>query len=254
MTDARRPNEARARRQRQGGRTIADRVGAVDWTGVSTDLDEVGVADAGPVLTAGECRSLAAMYADDERFRSTVDMARHRYGRGRYRYFEQPLPDAVTELRAALWPHLLALAREWAARRNRAAPWPDAFDDWLAVCHAGGQRRPTPLLFEYREGDWNALHQDLYGELVFPLQVVIGLDRPELDYTGGEFVVVGQRPRAQSRATAVRLERGHAVVFATREHPVRTMRGWSNGPTRHGVSVVRSGRRRTLGLIFHDAE
>lgn len=241
------------RRQAAAGRTVTDRIGEIDWGAVSAGLDETGVADAGPLLTARECRSLAARFGDDALFRATVDMARHRYGRGRYRYFDHPLPALVTDLRAALWPHLLSIAREWAERRSRPAPWPDAFEEWLATCHAAGQRRPTPLLFEYREGDWNALHQDLYGELVFPLQVVIGLDRAGLDYTGGELVVVGQRPRAQSRATTVTLDRGHAVVFATREHPVRTARGWANGPTRHGVSTVRSGRRRTLGLIFHDA-
>jgi hypothetical protein len=235
------------------GDAVAERVDGLDWAGVVDELDDHGVADCGPLLAATECRSVAALYADDTRFRSTVDMARHRYGRGRYRYFARPLPALVDELRAAFWPHLLPIARDWAARSGRASPWPDDFGDWLSACAAGGQTRPTPLLFEYRTGDWNALHQDLYGELVFPLQVVIGLDRPGADYRGGELVLVEQRPRAQSRPTVVELQRGHAVVFATRDHPVRSSRGWSNRPTRHGVSVVRAGRRRTLGLIFHDA-
>jgi len=240
-------------RDRRAPEAIAARVDALDWAAVHDDLDEYGVADAGPLLTAAECGALADLYVDDERFRSSVDMARHRYGRGRYRYFDHPLPELVADLRAACWPHLLRIARDWAARLDRPSPWPDAFEDWLDVCHDDGQLLPTPLLFEYREGDWNALHQDLYGDRVFPLQVVIGLDRPGVDYRGGEFVLVEQRPRAQSRPTVVALRRGHAVVFATREHPARTARGWSNRPTRHGVSVVHSGRRRTLGLIFHDA-
>lgn len=233
---------------------VTKRVDRIDWPHVAGDLDEVGLAIAGPVLQAKECRSIAGLYEQDDRFRSTVDMARHRFGQGQYRYFAHPLPDTVTALRAAFWPHLLAIARCWAERREQPAPWPDAFDDWLDRCHAAGQTRPTPLMLSYGPGDWNALHRDLYGELVFPLQVVIGLDRPGVDYSGGEFVVVEQRPRAQSRATAVAIERGQAVVFTTRDRPARSKRGWANAPMRHGASAVRSGRRRTLGLIFHDAE
>jgi hypothetical protein len=148
---------------------------------------------------------------------------------------------------------LLAVAREWATRRGQPAPWPDELDEWLDHCHAAGQVRPTPLMLRYGAGDWNALHRDLYGDLVFPLQVVIGLDDPAVDYTGGEFVVVEQRPRAQSRATSTVVHRGHALVFSTRDRPVRSRRGWANAPIRHGVSVVRSGQRHTLGLVFHDA-
>jgi hypothetical protein len=196
---------------------------------------------------------VAALYDDDDRFRSTIDMARHRFGRGEYRYFAHPLPDLVLELRAAFWPHLLPIAREWAARRGHPAPWPDAFDEWLDSCHAAGQRRPTPLMLRYGAGDWNALHRDLYGELVFPLQVVIGLDEPGVDYDGGEFVVVEQRARAQSRPTVTTIRRGHGLVFTTRDRPVRTSRGWASVPMRHGVSTVHSGHRRTLGLVFHDA-
>src|SRR5438132_1662575 len=184
---------------------------------------------------------------------STGEMARYRFGQGQYRYFDQPLPKLVAELRAAFWPHLLPIARAWAGRLGQPAPWPDSLDDWLEQCHEAGQTRPTPLLLRYGPGDWNALHRDLYGELVFPLQVVIGLDRPDLDYTGGEFITLEQRPRAQSRGTASAIAQGQGLVFTTRDRPVPSRRGWSAAPMRHGVSVLRSGRRRTLGLVFHDA-
>jgi hypothetical protein len=238
------------------GRSVhdrVDRVDAVDWTAVGAALDDAGVAPVGLVLSPTECRALAGLYDDAGRFRSTVDMARHRFGQGQYRYFDYPLPEVVAELRAAFWPHLLPIAREWAARRDAAIPWPDDLDRWLAQCHAAGQSRPTPLMLRYGAGDWNALHRDLYGELVFPLQVVVGLDEPGADYDGGELVVVEQRPRAQSRATVLTVPRGHGVVFSTRDRPIRTTRGWSSAPMRHGLSTVRSGRRRALGLIFHDA-
>lgn len=239
---------------RRSSRSLVDRVDAIDWGAVTDGLDDVGVAVGGPLLSGAECRSLIGLYDETDRFRSTIDMARHRFGAGQYRYFAHPLPEIVTELHAAFWPHLLPIAREWAARRDHPTSWPDDLDDWLDRCHAAGQTRPTPLVLRYGPGDWNALHRDLYGELVFPLQVVIGLDRPEVDYTGGEVVVVEQRPRAQSRATSTTIVQGHGLVFTTRDRPIRTARGWSNGPIRHGVSTVRSGRRHTLGLIFHDAE
>jgi len=233
--------------------SIAKRVDALDWTALAAGLDELGGALAGPLLGAAECAALVRLYDEERRFRSTVDMARHRFGEGQYRYFAHPLPPLVAKLRAAFWPHLLPIAREWAERLSRDAPWPDAFEDWLEQCHAAGQTRPTPLLLRYGAGDWNALHRDLYGELVFPLQVVVGLERPGADHQGGEFVLVEQRPRAQSRATVVTIPRGHALVFTTRERPVRSQRGWSAAPVRHGLSVVRSGHRHALGLIFHDA-
>jgi uncharacterized protein len=234
-------------------RAVATRVAALDWDGVTADLDDVGIADAGPLLDPAECTSIAALYTDDARFRSTIDMARHRFGQGEYRYFSAPLPPLVSELRAAFWPHLLPIARDWAERRRQPAPWPDDLDAWLARCHGAGQVRPTPLILRYGVGDWNALHRDLYGDLVFPLQVVIGLDAPGRDYSGGELVVVEQRPRAQSRATVLPIGQGHAVVVTTRDRPVRSARGWAGAPMRHGVSTVRSGRRHTLGLLFHDA-
>jgi hypothetical protein len=233
--------------------SLTGRVDRLSWPAVADGLDDVGVAPTGPLLSGQECRSLKDLYDDDARFRSTIEMGRHRFGEGQYRYFARPLPDIVAELRTAFWPHLLPIARDWARRRDQPSPWPDDFGDWLHRCHAAGQTRPTSLMLRYRAGDWNALHRDLYGELVFPLQVVIGLDEPGVDYDGGEFVVVEQRPRAQSRATSVTIARGHGLVVTTRDRPVRTTRGWANAPMRHGVSVVRSGRRHALGLIFHDA-
>lgn len=218
-----------------------------------TELDELGSAPLGPLLTAEECASLVATFDDASAFRSTVDMARHRFGRGVYRYFACPLPEVVDGLRHRLYPLLLPVAREWAARLGRDAPWPDDLDDWLARCHDAGQRRPTPLVLRYGAGDWNALHQDLYGDLVFPLQVVVGLDEPGRDYTGGELVLYEVRPRAQSRATVRPLPRGHGVVITTRDRPTPSARGWSAAPMRHGVSTVHTGRRHTLGIIFHDA-
>ena len=167
------------------------------WAGVAAGLDDLGIAHAGRLLDDDECRALAEMFVDDERFRSTVDMAAHRFGEGRYRYFSRPLPPVVERLRAACWPHLLPIARDWADRLGAPAPWPDDLGEWLDRCHAAGQTRSTPLLLRYGPGDWNALHRDLYGDLVFPLQVVVGLDAPGIDHTGGEFVVVEQRPRAQ---------------------------------------------------------
>jgi hypothetical protein len=234
--------------------TAAERGDALEWSVLVDELDDSGIALTPPVLTTDECAAVSDLYFDDTRFRSTVNMAQHRFGAGEYRYFDHPLPEIVVALREAFWRRLLPVARSWAERRDQPAPWPDSFADWLEQCHAAGQRRPTPLMLSYGPGDWNALHRDLYGELVFPLQVVIALNEPEVDYTGGEFVVVEQRPRAQSRATSMTIPRGHGLVFTTRDRPVRTRNGWANAPMRHSVSTVRSGARRTVGLIFHDAE
>jgi hypothetical protein len=233
--------------------TIETRVGQVDWHAVVEEVDAYGCALTSEILDPDECRSISSLYDEKERFRATIDMARHRFGSGQYRYFARPFPAVVAQLREALYPRLLPIARDWAARLGQPAPWPDTLEAWIDMCHAGGQSRPTPILLRYGEGDWNALHRDLYGELVFPLQVVIGLDEPEVDYTGGEFLLVEQRPRAQSRGTSTVLRRGHALVFTTRDRPVRSARGWSASPVRHGVSTVRSGSRHTLGLVFHDA-
>jgi hypothetical protein len=230
-----------------------ERVGALDWQALAGQLDDAGLASTGPLLTTGECVGIAGLYDDVTRFRSTIDMGRHRFGSGEHRYFDYPLPELVAQLRHAFYPRLLAVARAWADRLGRPAARPDSLDEWLDRCHRAGQCKPTPVLLRYAAGDWNALHRDLYGDLVLPLQVVIGLDRPGADYSGGELLLVEQRPRAQSRGHAVVIEQGHGIVFTTRDRPFRSARGWSSSPVRHGVSTVRSGRRRTLGLLFHDA-
>ncbi len=230
-----------------------DRVSATDWNAVRADLDAYGCGLTGPLLTAAEAAAIAALYPDDARFRSTVDMKRYRFGEGEYRYFAEPFPAAVTALKQALYPRLLPIARDWWARLGRPTPWPDSLGQWLEMCHAAGQPKSTPILLKYQAGGWNALHRDLYGALVFPLQVVINLSEPGVDHTGGEFLLYQQRPRAQSRATATLIPHGHGLVFTTRDRPVESRRGWSAAPVKHGVSVIRSGRRFTLGLVFHDA-
>ncbi|MET8584864.1 2OG-Fe(II) oxygenase [Streptomyces collinus] len=235
------------------GAEAGRRVAGTDWSALAAGLDEHGSAPTGPLLTVRECAGLAALYDEPELFRTTVDLARHRFGSGEYRYFTHDLPAPVAALRAALYPRLLPVARDWAARLGRPAPWPDSLAEWLERCHAAGQDRSAQILLRYGPGDWNALHRDVFGELVFPLQVVIALDAYGTDYSGGEFLMVEQRPRAQSRGTATALEQGHGLVFTTRDRPVRSRRGWSAGAMRHGVSTVRSGHRRTLGLVFHDA-
>jgi uncharacterized protein len=230
-----------------------ERVSATDWDSVRADLDAYGCGLTGPLLTPDEAAQIAALYDDDSRFRSTVNMGRHRFGEGEYRYFAEPFPEAVTGLKSALYPRLLPIARDWWTRLGRETPWPDGLQEWLAMCHAAGQAKSTPILLKYQAGDWNALHRDLYGDLVFPLQAVINLNDPGVDHTGGEFLLYEQRPRAQSRATATLIPHGHGLVFTTRDRPVESRRGWSAAPVRHGVSVIRSGQRFTLALVFHDA-
>jgi uncharacterized protein len=231
----------------------SERVDQGDWAAIAAEVDEYGGALLPQLLTDAETAEFRGMYDDDELFRSTIDMGRHRFGEGEYRYFRAPYPEPIEALKQALYPRLLPIARDWWTKLDRHAPWPDTLDEWLDMCHQAGQRKSTAILLRYGEGDWNALHRDLYGELVFPLQVVVGLDRPGDDYGGGEFVVVEQRPRAQSRATATTIGHGEALVFTTRDRPVRSARGWARAPMRHGVSTVTRGRRRTLGLVFHDA-
>jgi uncharacterized protein len=232
---------------------MTDHVAGADWGAIHTALDEIGCALIGRLLTDREAAEIAALYDDDDRFRSTIDMGRYRFGRGEYRYFASPLPELIGGLKQSLYPQLLPIAREWWSRLGRDAPWPDTLDEWLEMCHAADQTRPTALLLRYGEGDWNALHRDLYGTLVFPLQVVINLTVPGDDHTGGEFIVYEQRPRAQSRATAITIPHCHGLVFTTRDRPLASHRGWTAAPVRHGVSVIRSGHRLTLGLVFHDA-
>jgi hypothetical protein len=231
----------------------ADRVAAVRWDDVAARMNDVGCALTGPLLTPAECRELAGLYDQPGHFRSTIDMARYRFGSGQYRYFRAPFPDPVQQLRQELYPRLLPIARDWHARLGRPAPWPDTLDEWLARCHAAGQVKPTPILLRYRQGDWNALHRDLYGDLVFPMQMVINLSSPGVDHQGGEFLLVEQRPRAQSRGTATLIPQGHGLVFTTRDRPVASQRGWSAAPVRHGVSLISAGERFSLGLVLHDA-
>ncbi|MEV2195267.1 2OG-Fe(II) oxygenase [Streptomyces phaeochromogenes] len=232
----------------------AARVAAQDWAALTDELDEHGNALTGQLLTPGECHEIAALYDEDDRFRATIDMARHRFGAGQYRYFTHELPDRVRELREAFYPRLLPVARDWAERLGQPAPWPDTLGEWVEQCHAAGQSKSAQILLRYGPGDWNALHRDVFGDLLFPLQVVIGLDAPGADFTGGEFIMTEQRPRAQSRGSSTTLPQGHGLIFTTRDRPVASRRGWSIGPMRHGVSTVRSGRRRTLGLVLHDAK
>ncbi|MFB6717282.1 MULTISPECIES: 2OG-Fe(II) oxygenase [unclassified Streptomyces] len=233
--------------------TVSDMVDATDWAALTEEVDGYGSALTGRLLTPAQCHELAGLYDENERFRSTVDMGRHRFGSGQYRYFTHDLPEPVGELRQAFYPRLLPIARDWADRLGRPAPWPDELEEWLGMCHEAGQSKSAQILLCYGAGDWNALHRDVFGDLLFPLQVVIGLDAPGTDYTGGEFLMTEQRPRAQSRGSATLLPQGHGLVFTTRDRPVASRRGWSAAPMRHGVSTVRSGRRRTLGLVFHDA-
>lgn len=229
------------------------RVDAADWDSVAAAVNAHGGALLPRLLTRAEAQKLRALYRRDNVFRKTIDMESHRYGAGEYRYFHAPYPEPIERLKQALYPRLLPIARDWWAKLGRDAPWPDSFDEWLQMCHAAGQTRATALLLRYGADDWNALHRDLYGQLVFPLQVVINLSDPDTEYSGGEFLLVEQRLRAQSRGTATQLPQGHGYLFTTRDRPVRSTRGWSAAPMRHGLSTVRSGERYALGLIFHDA-
>jgi hypothetical protein len=229
---------------------LADRVDALDWDDLGARLDEHGFAVTEPLLDAGECAALAALF-DDGRFRSTIDMARHRFGDGRYRYFDHPLPEAIAELRTALYRHLAPVANRWADLLSGDNPtFPLEHDELLERCRAAGQPRPTPLILRYGEGDWNALHQDLYGDVFFPFQALTVLTD---EHEGGEFVLLEQRPRAQSRAHVLRPSRGAFVLFPTRERPNRGRSGYHRVGLRHGVSTVTSGSRTALGIIFHDA-
>ena len=232
---------------------IAARIAAIDWSAVTEGLDRYGYAPLGTLLSANECAELAGLYEDGDRFRSTVVMARHGFGRGEYKYFSYPLPSIIATLRPALYRGLAPIANRWHAAMGVETSFPAGHADFIKRCHQTGQGRPTPLLLRYHEGDYNCLHQDLYGEHVFPLQVVILLSEPGTDFSGGELVLTEQRPRMQSRVEVVPLAQGDAVVFAVRERPVQGSRGSYRVNLRHGVSRVRSGHRQTLGVIFHDA-
>ncbi len=233
---------------------VAERVAAADWPRVSDHLDAQGFAMVEGLLDHAECNALAELYGCEEKFRSRVVMASHGFGRGEYKYFAYPLPAMVAELRTSLYPRLVPIANRWNAAMGVDIQYPEEHASFLERCHAAGQVRPTPLLLAYGEGDYNCLHQDLYGEHVFPLQVAILLAEPGRDFTGGELVMTERRPRMQSRAMVIPLRRGDAVVFAVHNRPVQGTRGFYRVNLRHGVSRVRSGRRHTLGIIFHDAK
>jgi hypothetical protein len=232
----------------------AARVDAIDWTQAERELDTQGCAVLKGLLSPDGCRALAALYPDDSHFRSRVVMGRHGFGRGEYQYFAYPLPDLIAGLRPALYARLQGIANRWNEAMGIDIRYPEEHDAFLKRCHAAGQTRPTPLLLQYEAGDYNCLHQDLYGEHVFPLQVAILLSEPGRDFTGGEFVLTEQRPRMQSRAEVVPLRQGDAVAFAVHHRPVQGTRGAYRVNLRHGVGRVRSGQRHTLGVIFHDAK
>lgn len=225
---------------------------APDWRRIAADLDAQGWAGTGPLLDAAACAAMRGLYADEARFRSRVVMQRHGFGQGEYQYFANPLPDPLPDLRRALYAGLAPIANDWAARLGRPA-FPDRLEALTEACRAAGQTRPTSLMLKYGAGDYNRLHQDLYGELVFPLQAAILLNEPGQDFDGGEFVLVEQKPRSQSQVHVVPLRQGEGVIFAVRERPAAGVRGDHRVQMRHGVSRVRSGHRMTLGLIFHDA-
>jgi hypothetical protein len=248
MTGAHRPQVASASEP-----AMAERIAALDWQRITTDLDAHGCAVINAVLAPQACRALAETYTADEPFRSRIVMARHGFGRGEYKYFAYPLPAVVTSLRHALYPPLASIANSWNAALGLDVHYPEAHAAFLAQCHGAGQTRPTPLLLHYGEGDYNCLHQDLYGEHVFPLQATFLLSVPGHDFTGGEFVLTEQRPRMQSRAEVVPLSQGDGVIFPVHHRPVHGTRGMYRVNLRHGVSRVRSGQRQTLGIIFHDA-
>ena len=230
-----------------------DSYNSIDWAKFGDDLDRYGAAHVPGLLQADECHSLAALYEDHRHFRSRVVMARHGFGSGEYKYFTYPLPPSIQRLRTAFYPPLAEIANRWNQTMGIAVHYPPTHAEYLKRCHAAGQLRPTPLLLQYGAGDYNCLHQDLYGEHVFPLQVAILLSQPGTDFTGGEFVLTEQRPRMQSRAEVVPLQQGDAVVFAVHHRPMQGTRGVYRVMMRHGVSRVRSGHRHTLGIIFHDA-
>ena len=234
-------------------RPIDERVAELDWDAITAALDRAGHATTPPLLTRRECDSLIALYDLDDGFRSRVVMERHAFGRGEYKYFSYPLPSPVDGLRRAIYPRLVPIANRWRRSLGQGGEFPEKLDEYLSACHAAGQQRPTPLILRYGADDYNCLHQDIYGELVFPLQMTVLLSRPGADFTGGEFLLVEQRPRAQSKGEVVPLAQGEAVVFAVRHRPAPGKRGTYRVNLRHGVSRIRSGERLSLGLIFHDA-
>ena len=233
---------------------IATRLAGLDWEAIERSLGDQGFAKTPPLLTPGECEELVAIYHDESRFRSRVDMARYRFGEGDYQYLAHPLPPVVESLREQAYPRLARLANAWEETLGSATRYPPDLAGLLGVCRRHGQTKPTPLLLHYEAGGYNCLHQDLYGDIAFPLQITAFLSRRGVDYEGGDFLLVEQRPRAQSRGEAIHTERGELVIFPTRHRPVRGARGWYRTTMRHGVSTITRGTRYTLGIIFHDAK
>ncbi len=233
--------------------TIKKRVSQFDWRRIADDLDAHGYALTGPVLTPDECATLVTLYPQRDRFRSRVDMTRLRYGVGEYKYFARPLPKIVEELRVSLYQRLAPLANRWSMLLDNVEPYPASLSAFLKLCAAHGQERPTPLLLQYHAGGYNCLHQDLYGDIAFPLQFTCVLSRRDRDFEGGEFLLVEQRPRAQSRGQAISMDQGEGIIFTNRYRPVAGTRGHYRVNVRHGVSTLRSGERYSLGIIFHDA-
>jgi hypothetical protein len=233
--------------------TIEKRIAELDWGRLTDDIDRRGWATTGPLLKPGECKALAGAYDDDRLYRSTVIMARHGFGQGEYRYFAYPLPPLIQQLRQSFYERLVTLANRWREGLGVGDPFPPTFEEYIVRCHAAGQTRPTPLILRYGQGDYNCLHQDLYGPLTFPLQAAFLLSQPGTDFTGGELVLTEQRPRMQSRVQVVPLAAGEAVMFAVNHRPVEGTRGTYRVSMRHGVSLLREGRRHTLGIILHDA-
>ena len=240
-------------RRQQVSQVADERVAAYDWKALGADLDAYGCAVLEKLISPEECKAVADLYPHEEHFRSHIVMARHGFGKGEYRYFKYPLPDLISGLRTALYPHLATVANAWNARMGIDQFYPAAHQDYLDLCHDAGQQRPTPLLLQYKAGDFNCLHQELYGDLAFPIQVAVLLSEPSRDFTGGEFVLTEQRPRMQSRAEVVPLRQGDAVAFAVHNRPVQGTKGNYRVNLRHGVSRIRSGHRHTVGIIFHDA-
>jgi uncharacterized protein len=244
---------AQMRDDSRASRSLSDRLAAVDWAAAGASLDAMGYTHLPGLLSPAECREVAGWYDDERRYRSTVVMARHGFGQGEYKYFAYPLPRLIASLRRQAYPKLAAVANRWSECLGEERRYPASLERFTATCHAADQRRPTPLILRYEAGGYNRLHQDLYGDIAFPLQLAILLSQPGRDFDGGEFILAEQKPRMQSRAEVVALGQGDGVVFAVNERPIKGARGYYRARMRHGVSTIRRGKRATLGIIFHDA-
>ncbi|OME95058.1 MULTISPECIES: 2OG-Fe(II) oxygenase [Paenibacillus] len=234
--------------------SLPQRIAGLDWTGIQGALDEQGYAVLPKLLLSEECTEIINTYSEEDRFRSTINMARHRFGLGEYKYYQAPLPESLQQLREGLYPELALTANRWLTQLGHEKRYPASLDKFLGMCHAQGQERSTPLILKYEEGGYNCLHQDLYGDEFFPFQVVFVLNEKEVDYSGGEFLLIEQRPRAQSRGHVITLEQGAGLIFPTNHRSIQGTRGYYRTTLRHGVSTITSGTRYSLGIIFHDAK